>query len=109
MLKNQEISTESLLVLENADPSLVLEDHLPTSLGVPKLITSTEQAIDNWALHTDNTFHLVESANSKALNDIVRSIEKSFNPGQRVTTLVANGGSGKTQVVLKFIATYASL
>lgn len=109
MLEKQEISAETVLVLENADPSLVLEDYIPIDMGPPKLITSTDQAIGNWTFHTDNTFHLVDSANSKVKNDLVRSIEKSFNPGQQITTIVANGGSGKTQVVLKFIATYSSM
>lgn len=108
MLEDKGVLARCLLVLENADPLLVLEDHLPTPFSVPILVTSTNPAIDNWTLHTDNSFHLPEYANHKALNDLVRSIEKSFNLGQRVTSLVANGGSGKTQVVLKFVTTHLS-
>lgn len=108
MLKDKGFLTESLLVLENANPSIVLEDHLPIPCDVPILVTSTDPTISNWTLNSDYFFHLPESANQKVVYDLVKSIEKSIDPGQRATTLVANGGSGKTQVALKFIATYAS-
>ena len=85
-----------------------MEDHFPTTVA-PILVTSTNPAIGNWTLHPDNAFHLSESVDYKAMSDLVRSIKKLFNPGQRVTSLVAHGGSGKTQVVLKFVATHASM
>lgn len=108
IIKDRGFSRECFLVLENADPSLVLEDYLPTPFGVPILVTSTNSAIGNWTLHADCSFHLSECADFKAVNDLVGSIEKSFTPGQHVTTLVANGGSGKTQVVLRFVAENSS-
>lgn len=109
MLKGKDFSKESLLVFENADPMLVLEDHLPTPFNMPILVTSMNPAIGNWTLCPDYAYHLSESISCKAIDDIVKSIERAFNPGQRVTTLVANGGSGKTQVALKFAARHASM
>lgn len=108
MLNKESFPEGYLLVLENADPLLVLEDHLPDLSGVPILVTSTNPAIGNWTLHPDHCFHLSQSADYNAISNLVRSIKKCFNPHQCVTTLVANGGSGKTQVVLKFVAEYTS-
>lgn len=105
MLKEESWSAESLLVLENADPLIELENHLPTPFDKPMLVTSTDPVIGNW---TEYSFHLSEFANYKAVNDLAKAIKKSLNPGRRVTAVVANGGSGKTQMVLKFVATHAS-
>ncbi|KAE9382837.1 hypothetical protein BT96DRAFT_162257, partial [Gymnopus androsaceus JB14] len=38
------------------------------------------------------------------MQKVLSSIEKALEPRQRATTLVANGGTGKTQIVLQFVS-----
>ena len=104
MIKDQAPSAASLLVLENADISLVLEGHNSTFSGVPMLVTSTNPAISSLASSTNYSFNLLESADYPTVNNLVSSIQMCFNPCQHIITLVANGGSGKTQVVLQFVS-----
>lgn len=105
IIKDQVLSAESLLVLENADSSLVLEDHiLASQVDAPMLVMSTSPAISSLASCTDFSFHLPECADHEAVSSLMSSTEKCLLPAQHIITLVANGGSGKTQVVLQFIA-----
>ncbi|KAE9388900.1 hypothetical protein BT96DRAFT_947252 [Gymnopus androsaceus JB14] len=105
IIKDQVLSAESLLVLENADSSLVMEEHISASqVDAPMLVMSTSPAISSLASCTDFSFHLPECADHEAVGSLMSSVEKCLLPAQRIITLVANGGSGKTQVVLQFIA-----
>ncbi|KAE9385269.1 hypothetical protein BT96DRAFT_982095 [Gymnopus androsaceus JB14] len=104
MVKYQALPAKLLLVLENADTSLILEDYITTFINVPILVTGTDSAIASFASNADCVFHLPESPDYQVVKNIVHFITKCFTCGQHVITLVANGGSGKTQVVLQFVA-----
>ncbi|SJL08058.1 uncharacterized protein ARMOST_11417 [Armillaria ostoyae] len=93
----------SLLVLENVDASLELDQYLPYSLHNPILITSTDQAISCFASSACE-FELPGSADQQAADGLHRSIETAFIPLLHVVTVVAKGGTGKTQVVLRFVS-----
>ncbi|KAK0184000.1 P-loop containing nucleoside triphosphate hydrolase protein [Armillaria mellea] len=93
-----------LLVLENADPSLELDQYLPYSLHNPILITSTNQAVSHFASAQDYKLELPNSADLQTANSLCQSIEKAFAPLLHVVTIVAKGGTGKTQLVLRFIS-----
>ncbi|KAK0224961.1 P-loop containing nucleoside triphosphate hydrolase protein, partial [Armillaria nabsnona] len=93
----------SLLILENVDASLELDQYLPYSLHNPILITSTNQAVSHFASPAC-ALELPDSADQQAADDLCQSIETAFIPLLHVVTIVAKGGTGKTQVVLRFIS-----
>ncbi|KAK0224863.1 hypothetical protein EDD85DRAFT_228926 [Armillaria nabsnona] len=92
-----------LLILENVDAYLELDQYLPYSLHNPILVTSTDQAVSHFA-SPGCEFELPDSADQWAAEGLHRSIEKAFNPLLHIVTLVAKGGTGKTQVVLRFVS-----
>ncbi|KAK0212000.1 hypothetical protein IW262DRAFT_1518855, partial [Armillaria fumosa] len=94
----------SLLVLENADPSLELDKYLPYSLHNPILITSTDQAISRFASAQDYELKLSDSVDQWTVDSLCQSIEKAFASLLHVVTIVARGGTGKTQLVLRFVS-----
>ncbi|KAE9387602.1 hypothetical protein BT96DRAFT_867311, partial [Gymnopus androsaceus JB14] len=101
-VRKQSISNEFLLVLENADGSVV-EDYIPSLPDSPILVTSTQPAICTLASSTACEFQLSDCATQQEMQKVLRSVEKALEPRQRVATIVANGGTGKTQIVLQFV------
>ncbi len=91
-----------LLVFENADPSLELDQYLPYSLHNPILVTSTNQAVSHFASPACR-FELPDSMDQWAADSLCQSIEQAFASLLHVVTIVARGGTGKTQLVLKFV------
>ncbi|KAE9399513.1 TPR-like protein, partial [Gymnopus androsaceus JB14] len=59
-------------------------------------------------VESSTTLQLPDCADQQEMNKLLYSIEKALNPGQHVVTLVANGGTGKTQTILKFISENSS-
>lgn len=104
MIQNQVTSTEELLVLENADTSLLSADYLSALFDIPMLLISCNPVISSLASCTASSFQLHDGPDREELNKLWRSIEDALYPGQHVVTLVANGGTGKTQTVLKFVS-----
>ena len=92
------LQTDWLLVLENADnPGIVnLEYYMPQSLHAHVLVTSISFKVS----------HLASSGCAFVLPapDLLQSIADAFAHCQRIATLVAKGGTGKTQVALKLAA-----
>lgn len=101
-VKGQLLAPGMILVLENADASTV-RDYLHILPDAPVLVTSTQTAISSLASSTASHFQLSDEANDVA-SKVLTCIREALFPGQRVVTLVANGGTGKTQVVLKFVS-----
>ncbi|KAK0215929.1 hypothetical protein EDD85DRAFT_917001 [Armillaria nabsnona] len=91
-----------LLVFENADPSLELDQYLPYSLHNPILVTSTNQAVSCFASPACR-FELPDPIDKQAADSLCQSIERAFAPLLHVITIVARGGTGKTQLVLRFV------
>ncbi|KAF9065825.1 hypothetical protein BDP27DRAFT_1424445 [Rhodocollybia butyracea] len=83
----ESISLDTILVLENAHASLALEDHFLGCLRCPIVVTSTDSTVSNLASSFAHAFQLP----TKATNN------------SRIISLVASGGTGKTQTVSKFI------
>ncbi len=96
-----------LLILENVDAFLKLDQYLPYSLHNPILVTSTDQAVSCFASPACD-FELPDSIDQWAADSLHQSIEKAFNPMLHIVTLVAKGGTGKTQVVLRFVSEHSS-
>lgn len=95
----------AVLVLQKANVSVVEEwlASFPSAVqGV--LVTSTQSAISSLASSTAFVFQLPDHADQQVVTRLLRSIEDAFSPRQHVVTLVASGGTGKTQAVLKFIS-----
>ncbi|KAK0215325.1 hypothetical protein EDD85DRAFT_445363 [Armillaria nabsnona] len=92
-----------LLVLENADPSLKLDQYFPHSFHNPILMTSTNQAVSCLASPACK-FELPDSMDQQAADSLHRSIERAFASLQHIVTIVARGGTGKTQLVLNFVS-----
>ncbi|KAF9058665.1 hypothetical protein BDP27DRAFT_1343148 [Rhodocollybia butyracea] len=100
----ESISSDSILVLENVHTSLVLDDHFPVCLQCPILITSTDSMISDMASSSAHAFQLhTNSTNISVMVKFRGQIERALMPGQRIASLVASGGTGKTQTVSKFI------
>ncbi|PBK94557.1 hypothetical protein ARMGADRAFT_965352 [Armillaria gallica] len=100
---NNSVYQPLLLVLENADPSLQLDQYLPYSLHNPILVTSTNKAVSHFASLACE-FELFDSTDQWAADSLYRSIERAFAPLLHVVTIVARGGTGKTQLVLQFVS-----
>ncbi len=92
-----------LLVFENVDPFLELDQYLPYSLHNPILVTSTNQAVSCFASPACE-FELPDSMDERAADSLYQSIERVFAPLLHVVTIVARGGTGKTQLVLRFVS-----
>ncbi|KAF9063434.1 hypothetical protein BDP27DRAFT_1451247 [Rhodocollybia butyracea] len=104
----ESIYSDTILVLENAwenvYTSLVLGDHFPVCLQCPILATSTDSNISNIASSFAHAFQLPQnSSNKSAMAKCWTEIQRALMPGQRIVSLVASGGTGKTQTVSKFI------
>ncbi|KAK0463287.1 hypothetical protein IW261DRAFT_1408475 [Armillaria novae-zelandiae] len=93
-----------LLVLENADPSLELNKYLPISLHNLILIASTNEAVSHFASAQTYKFKLLDSADQFSVDDLYESISRAFDSLQHVVTIVAKGGTGKTQLVYRFVS-----
>ena len=102
-IREQAFPTKFLLVLENAN-GLVVEDHIHNLPDSPILVTSTEPAISKLASFTACKFQLSAGATQQEMQKVLSSIEKALEPKQQVTAIVANGGTGKTQIVLQFVS-----
>ncbi len=92
-----------LLVFENADPSLELDQYLSYSLHNPILVTSTNQAVSRFASPACK-FELPDPIDQWASDSLCQSIERAFASLLHVVTIVARGGTGKTQLVLRFVS-----
>ncbi|PBK61763.1 hypothetical protein ARMSODRAFT_1025316 [Armillaria solidipes] len=92
-----------LLVLENADPFLELDQYLPYSLHNPILMTSTNHAVSCFASPACE-FELPDPMDQWAADSLCQSIERAFAPLLHIVTIVARGGTGKTQLVLRFVS-----
>ncbi|KAE9399736.1 hypothetical protein BT96DRAFT_680775 [Gymnopus androsaceus JB14] len=102
-IKEQALETELFLVLENADASVV-EDYFHNLPDAPILVTSTQPAISSLASSTACAFKLPGYVDQQVISKLLSSIKEALEPKQRIVTLVANGGTGKTQAVLQFVS-----
>ncbi|KAE9388566.1 TPR-like protein [Gymnopus androsaceus JB14] len=98
-LNNKGPLANALLVLQNADTPV--EEYLHTLPYAPVLVMNTESSLTS---STSPAFHLPHDADQQVVFKLSHSIERALNPGQHVVTLVASGGTGKTQTVLKFVS-----
>ncbi len=92
-----------LLILENMDASLELDQYLPYSIHNPILITSTDPAVSRFA-SPGCEFELPGSADQQVADGLYQSIKTAFISLLHVVTIVAKGGTGKTQMVLRFVS-----
>ncbi|KAE9392458.1 hypothetical protein BT96DRAFT_944627 [Gymnopus androsaceus JB14] len=97
----QSTSADTLLILKNAEVSVV-DEQFHRFPCTPVLVTSTHSAISALASSTAWAFQLPDHADQQVTNKLLSSAKEALFPGQHVVTLVANGGTGKTQAVLKF-------
>ncbi|KAE9397789.1 hypothetical protein BT96DRAFT_61527 [Gymnopus androsaceus JB14] len=95
--------TDTLLVLQSANAPV--EEYFHTLPYAPILGMATQSSI---ACFTTPVFHLPDCADPQVVHKLLHSIERVLKPGQHVATLVANGGTGKTQAVLKFVSENSS-
>ncbi|KAE9405904.1 hypothetical protein BT96DRAFT_972319 [Gymnopus androsaceus JB14] len=96
----QVTSGNTLLVLQN--PSAPVEEYLDRLPYAPVLAITTESSVES-----STAFQFPDYA-IQQVNQLLHSIENAFDPGQRVVTLIANGGTGKTQTVLHFVSKNSS-
>ncbi|KAE9406837.1 hypothetical protein BT96DRAFT_875154 [Gymnopus androsaceus JB14] len=89
-----------LLVLQSADAP-VDSEYLHTLPYAPVLVMTTQPSLTS---STSLVFHLPNDANQQVVHKLLHSIERVLNARKHVVTLVANGGTGKTQAVLKFVS-----
>ncbi|KAE9405899.1 TPR-like protein [Gymnopus androsaceus JB14] len=93
----QVTSGDTLLVLQN--PSAPVEEYLDRLPYAPVLAITTQSSGES-----STAFQFPDYASQQEVNQLLHSIEKALDPGQRVVTLIANGGTGKTQTALHFVS-----
>ncbi|KAE9389894.1 TPR-like protein [Gymnopus androsaceus JB14] len=86
---------DALLVLQSAHAPVDSED-LHALPYAPVLMMTTQSS--------SLAFHLPNGANQQVVHKLLHSIERALNARRHVVTLVANGGTGKTQAVLEFVS-----
>ncbi|KAE9407215.1 TPR-like protein [Gymnopus androsaceus JB14] len=101
-IREQALPNKFLLVLENANESAVA-DYIPNLSNSPILVTSTQPDIRSLASFTACEFQLPDAVTQQKMKEVLSSIKKVLEGRQQVVTLVANGGTGKTQTVLQFV------
>ncbi|KAE9385283.1 hypothetical protein BT96DRAFT_1007192 [Gymnopus androsaceus JB14] len=95
---------DALLVLQSAH-ALVDSEDLHALPYAPVLVMTTQSSLTS---PTSLAFHLPNDANQQVVHKLLHSIERALNVRRHVVTLVANGGTGKTQAVLKFVSENSS-
>ncbi|KIK56604.1 hypothetical protein GYMLUDRAFT_247645 [Collybiopsis luxurians FD-317 M1] len=98
----QQILQNTILILENANPSLALENCLPEWCYVPILMTSFKQDIAKTGSKV--AFEIPGSSSGKGMQELGKAVTSNLKLKQHVATIVAAGGAGKTQLVLRFVA-----
>ncbi|KIK60186.1 hypothetical protein GYMLUDRAFT_244622 [Collybiopsis luxurians FD-317 M1] len=98
----QDISENSVLVFENGNPSLGLQDRLPGWACAPIVITSYNQ--DMAKKVCGEGFEIPNSTNWTKIKELAKAVKSKLQSKQHVVTIVAAGGTGKTQVILNFVA-----
>ncbi|KAE9392401.1 TPR-like protein [Gymnopus androsaceus JB14] len=93
----QVTSGNTLLVLQN--PSAPVEEYLDRLPYAPVLAITTQSSGES-----STAFQLPDYTSQQEVNQLLHSIENALDPGQRVVTLIANGGTGKTQTALHFVS-----
>ncbi|KAF5378401.1 hypothetical protein D9757_010875 [Collybiopsis confluens] len=101
--KPESLVVDTILVIENMDPRLRISDYLPPWVNVPALITGTRMEITEGE-YGRISFHLPDDTNLMGREQLKNSLKEILRVKQNIVTLVAAGGTGKTQAVLKFIA-----
>ncbi|KIK58455.1 hypothetical protein GYMLUDRAFT_246150 [Collybiopsis luxurians FD-317 M1] len=96
------VSGNAVLVLENVDQPLALEEHLPKWLCAPILITASNR--DMARKVSEETFEFPNSAKWDEIQELGKAVKSFLQLKQRIVTIVAAGGAGKTQLVLRFVA-----
>ncbi|KAF5378395.1 hypothetical protein D9757_010878 [Collybiopsis confluens] len=99
----ESLVVDTILVIENMDPTLRISDYLPPWMNVPALITGTRMEITEGE-YGRISFHLPDDTNQMGREQLKNSLKEILQVKQDIVTLVAAGGTGKTQAVLKFIA-----
>ncbi|KAE9406845.1 hypothetical protein BT96DRAFT_933777 [Gymnopus androsaceus JB14] len=89
-----------LLVLQSADAP-VDSEYLHTLPYAPVLVMTTQPSLTSSA---SLVFQLPNDANQQVVHKLLHSVERVLNARKHVVTVVANGGTGKTQAVLKFVS-----
>ncbi|KAF9056845.1 hypothetical protein BDP27DRAFT_1433385 [Rhodocollybia butyracea] len=96
-------SNDTLLILQNADPSIDFESRIPYSLHTHVLILSTNSEVSLFASSAGSIFKLSASMNKRMYRELFEDVRKAFAYRQHIVSLVARGGTGKTQVARKFV------
>ena len=89
-------------MFENADPSMGLQDHLPGWVCAPIVITSSNP--DMAKKVSEEAFEIPNSTDWNKIKELAKAVKSRLQSKQCVVTIVAAGGTGKTQVVLSFVA-----
>ncbi|KAF5358698.1 hypothetical protein D9757_014375 [Collybiopsis confluens] len=93
---------DTILVIENMESTLKIMDYLPPWFNFPVLITSTQMEITKGE-YGRHSFHLPIDIKQAERDQLEDSLKEVLYKKQEIVTLVAAGGTGKTQAVLKFI------
>ncbi|KAF5358579.1 hypothetical protein D9757_012967 [Collybiopsis confluens] len=98
----ESLVADTILVIENMESRLKISDYLPPWFDVPVLITGTQMEITQGE-YARHSFHLPNDMKQTEREQLKDSLKEILYKKQEIVTLVAAGGTGKTQAVLKFI------
>lgn len=106
-LENITNHKDHVVVFFNANESCSLEGIIYPLLRFHVLVAgATETGTFRYA---SSLARLTLASNDEALNSTIHSIKGILQTQRRVATLVAKGGTGKTQVALHFLVTHREL
>ncbi|KAF5358695.1 hypothetical protein D9757_014372 [Collybiopsis confluens] len=99
----ESLVADTTVVIENMESTLKIMDYMPPWFNFPVLITSTQREMTKGE-YGRHSFHLPNDTKQTEREQLKDSLKEVLYKKQEIVTLVAAGGTGKTQVVLKFIA-----
>ncbi|KAJ3846966.1 hypothetical protein EV368DRAFT_88278 [Lentinula lateritia] len=90
--------SSSLLVLQDADPTLVseLQEYFPNFPQIPIIVTSSG------LIKNDFASHALQDGDPRLIDTIINAVKELAKAEKHIVTVVASGGTGKTQLVLEF-------
>lgn len=97
---NNTTHNNRLVVFSNANASYDLHGLVRSQLHSHVIVAGSDNSILSHAMSSNRLILTEESVES-----VTRSVKDILEPKRRVATLVAKGGTGKTQIALRFVDT----
>ncbi|KIK58447.1 hypothetical protein GYMLUDRAFT_696235 [Collybiopsis luxurians FD-317 M1] len=95
------VSENAVLMIKNVDQPLALAEHRPKWLCAPIIITASNGDVARKV--SEEAFEVPNPAKWDETQELGKAVKSCLQLKQQIVTIVAAGGAGKTQLVLRFV------